>query len=74
MVRLGAQLALLPDIVLKVMVGKRRELPLHTGHIAGLSQFLRDRACRRSVCGSTRFSWRQSSPNRVSKRFTGRER
>lgn len=34
--------ALVPDIVREVMVGKRQELPLHTGHIAGLTRLLRE--------------------------------
>lgn len=34
--------ALVPDIVLEVMVGRRQELALHTGHIAGLTKLLRD--------------------------------
>ncbi|MEV5177428.1 hypothetical protein AB0L10_41770 [Streptomyces flaveolus] len=34
--------ALVPDLAPEVMVGKQQELPLHTGHIAGLTQFLRD--------------------------------
>ncbi|MFG2134944.1 hypothetical protein ACGFNV_45390 [Streptomyces sp. NPDC048751] len=34
--------ALVPHVVLEVMVGKRQELALHTGHVAGLTQLLRD--------------------------------
>ncbi|KUM90261.1 hypothetical protein AQI88_38835 [Streptomyces cellostaticus] len=39
--RIGV-IALVPDVALEVMVGKQQELPLHTGHIAGLTQLLRD--------------------------------
>ncbi|EMF56515.1 MULTISPECIES: hypothetical protein [Streptomyces] len=34
--------ALVPDIELEVTVGRRQELALHTGHIAGLTKLLRE--------------------------------
>ncbi|PAZ14917.1 hypothetical protein CLM62_16545 [Streptomyces sp. SA15] len=34
--------ALVPDVALELMIGMREELPLHTGHVAGLTQLLRD--------------------------------
>ncbi|AVH61815.1 MULTISPECIES: hypothetical protein [Streptomyces] len=34
--------ALVPDVALELMIAVREELPLHTGHVAGLTQLLRD--------------------------------
>lgn len=33
---------LVPDVALELMISVREELPLHTGHVAGLTQLLRD--------------------------------
>ncbi|WP_460074137.1 hypothetical protein [Streptomyces sp. YKOK-I1] len=34
--------ALVPEVALELMIGVREELPLHTGHVAGITQLLRD--------------------------------
>ncbi|MEU2732544.1 hypothetical protein ABZ650_33015 [Streptomyces griseoviridis] len=34
--------ALVPEVALELMIGVREELPLHTGHVAGITQLVRD--------------------------------